>query len=110
MSEIKTLYRYRQNDQVDRVGLILQEFNVIRPTARGWWISNYGMPKWVAREGRKAFARPTKEAALTDFQARTTRRISILENQLGRARVALLASQSPDLTDHWIPEKYFFNV
>lgn len=72
-----------------RVDVITMAYPITKTTGRGWWIDVHGRRRWVSASGKKRFALPTQEEAVTSFQARKRRQIAILTAQLARARKCL---------------------
>ena len=68
--------------------LILDEFNLMKETAKGYWICQgdpnrlHGFKKWVSKTAKKRYAYPSKKDALVNYQKRTERRIAILKAQI----------------------------
>jgi hypothetical protein len=92
-------YLYRFDDMHYTTGVRVEgrKFRVIKETPCGYWIKLFDCfddKKWVSKGGKKRYAYPTEEEALTSFKARKRRQIQILENQLTRARAALRMANS----------------
>lgn len=69
-----------------------ERYRILRRTPKGVWIEMSGFPftdKFVLLYGRKRFAYPTKEEALTSFIARKRRQIGICKYQLEVAERAM---------------------
>lgn len=86
-NDFPTLYRYESSSFASHnLSLYLCEFHITKETPKGWWISNDGYgwdkPKWVAKEGIKRFAYPTKELALESFLKRKAKMIQKLKRNL----------------------------
>jgi hypothetical protein len=91
------LYRFDDMHYTTGVRVEKRKFKVIKETPCGYWIKLFDCfddKKWVSKTGKKRYAYPTEEEALTSFKARKRRQIEILESQLTRARVALQAVRS----------------
>ena len=79
------------------VRVVLKTYNLHKETPKGYWIGHVyyapeylrGNSRWVSKTGRKRFAYPTKEEAMTNFIKRTERRVKILKAQLLRAEIRL---------------------
>lgn len=93
------------------VEVVLLKYSVTKETSCGWWIGGndwlkykasdfcaYSPKKWISKTARKRFAYPTKEEALVNFKARKQRQIGIVEDQLERAKEALVIIENP----HWL--------
>lgn len=76
-------------NQKSNVKLSLDEYNVIRNTQKGYVIWVGSKEKWISATGKKRFAYPTKEEALTNFIARTKRSIWIMKHNIEFAKLAL---------------------
>lgn len=83
------LYRCDHARTGDQAVVYVHRHPVTKVTAKGWWIDVYGKKRWVARDGTKRFALPTKEEAAQSFQCRKRRQIEILHRQISGARIAL---------------------
>lgn len=74
----------------------LRTFNLHKETPKGYWIG-YGHPdnglqshsRWVSKDGRKRYAYPTKQEAITNYVKRTEKRIKILKSQLQECEFGL---------------------
>lgn len=74
----------------------LRTYNLWKETPKGYWIGygflytgskRYG--KWVPKEGKKRYAYPTKQEAMTNFIKRNEYRVKILKYQLWSCELAL---------------------
>jgi hypothetical protein len=75
--------------------LRVEEYNLHKETPKGYWIG-YGKldelhspSRWVSKDGKKRFAYPTKEEALTNFIKRNERRVKILKRQVMSCEIAI---------------------
>lgn len=96
---VKIFYRYM--DRPTYLGgrtLDLMKFYAVRETPCGYWIVDeyeydfeleFAKKRWVSKTGRKRFAYPTPEEALTSFIARKEKQVKILSAQLIGAKDAL---------------------
>ncbi len=82
----------------------LRTFRVVKVTPCGVWIAENIRPnaygryslagkKWVAIGTRKAYSRPTKQEALSDFIARKESHIWYCKDRLKKAEAALAAGE-----------------
>jgi hypothetical protein len=95
-----TYYRFDTHSYNEHSGQFYADtYQVVRFTPAGCWLNVYGEEKFVLSKARKKFAHPTKELALESFIARKVRQIDLLELQLGRVKVALIAARKYDLSD-----------
>lgn len=78
-------YRYVGQDRC----IYCEYHRVIRNTAKGFWIDNYGEEKFVFENSRKKYACKTIKAAEESFIARKIRQIKILSTQLEIAKIHL---------------------
>lgn len=79
--------------------LELKEYDLIKETPKGYWISNYPYKdlsnwkyiwkKWILKTSKKRFAYPTKKEALINFIKRSEKRIEILDKQLQECKIGL---------------------
>jgi len=88
------LYRYVDIKYADydfgpSTDVRLHTFRITKTTAKGVWIDNHGKKKFVLLHGKKRFAYPTEEEALTSFIARKEMQQVILESQLKHVGNAL---------------------
>jgi hypothetical protein len=98
------LYRYYDHwTGTDRVDVYLHSFYVYKETPNGWWINDYGKKRWVSKTSRKKFAYPTIEQAKESFKYRKERQMKILDSQIKKARLALLAP----LPNEYIASSYW---
>ena len=65
----------------------LEEWQVVKHTPKGVWLSLYGDRKFVLKSAAKRYACPTKKEALQSLVARKTRQIRILTEQRERASI-----------------------
>lgn len=79
----------------------LEEFVMIRETAKGYWIAvdflykdMKQLQKWVSKTSKRRYAYPTKEEAMQNFITRTKRRAQILQHQLDSCKIALAISDT----------------
>lgn len=71
----------------------LLDYEVLKETATGVWVS-YGCSKrFVKKEAKKRFACPTTVEAFESFTERKKRQIKILEERLFAAKDALRAGE-----------------
>lgn len=87
-------YLYRVDDVCYTTGVRIEKrkFKVVKETPCGYWIDLFEFfddKKWVSKTGKKRYAYPTEEEAMTSFKARKKRQIQILSDKLSRARRAL---------------------
>lgn len=76
-------------------GLQVLEFPVLSTTMCGVWIDiGAGEKRFVMNDGRKCFARATKEDALKDFVARKRRHIAILRAQLDTVEMQKMRAET----------------
>lgn len=73
----------------NNVEVILDEFQIIRHTPKGYVIKVGLKEKWVSATGKKRFAYPDKSDALENFKRRTTRSIWIMKHNIDYAELAL---------------------
>jgi len=88
-----TLYRYRTVNTAIGVKLSIEEFQIVKHTPKGIWITPKNMSfdkRFVLLKARKKYAHFTQEEALESFVARTSRRVQLLKNQLANSELALL--------------------
>lgn len=103
-----------------RVGVYLQEFEIVKETKCGVWILTgfwFGSPeetppkecqKFVNLTARKQFACRTIEDAKESFIARKKRQIKILSAQITRAEKALVEITKNDKElDHLVSKRWF---
>jgi len=88
------LYRYESHTQVDSFNhctavLKLEEFEVVKETAKGHVIEDYGLKRFVLLNAVKHYACTTKEEALQSFIARKKKEIEIYKTKLLKAETAL---------------------
>jgi hypothetical protein len=83
-------YRYTDVSYENGPKIELSTFKMIKETPCGWWIlqhwdSEWYVPnenkRWVSKTARKRYAYPTKKEAMTSFEARKIRHLSILKAQ-----------------------------
>lgn len=106
MSEQKWLYRYDADyrtytDEADPDYLIshgpyltIRAFKVKKNTPKGFWVSvgqSEIYKRWVPKNAKAPFARPTKKQALEDYIMRKRRFVRLSEKLLKRARKELNA-------------------
>lgn len=78
------------------VSIHVRELKVLKHTPKGVWlkvIDPYSDRRFVLKEVRKGFARPSIEAARADFVARKTRQAEIYETRARTARRAIKLAQ-----------------
>jgi hypothetical protein len=93
----ETWYRYEDivyasiyDDGPGRLVVELREYEVLRHTPKGVWLTmGFGDKRFVLRGAHKRFACPTKLEARESFIARKRRQIRIHEAQAARARSAI---------------------
>lgn len=94
MSEV--WYRYVDGPPVedrDDACIVLLALPVVRHTATGVQLAKPGRPRghrFVRYNGKKAFARPTKEAALMDYMRRKEWHMAHLTRQYDATKVRLV--------------------
>src|SRR5688572_25089685 len=71
------------------VQLNLLEFDIVKETPKGYWISYAFANKWVPRPPHGRFAQPTKRMALERCLQRKRRQLQILETRVARVRNVL---------------------
>lgn len=92
-SNIESLY-------VPNVKLVLTELVLVKETPKGYWIGYeyfgeiFGKQIWVSKYSIKRYAYPTKKEAMTNFVARTKKRIEILKKQIGDCEMSLSESDN----------------
>lgn len=82
--------------RIPNIQVHLREYNLHKETPKGYWIG-YGVPfegyksdsRWVSKNGKKRYAYPTKEEALTNFIKRNERRVKILKAQALSCEIAI---------------------
>ena len=83
-------YRYSDVTYESGPEIELSTFKITKETPKGWWVvqywdSDWYMPnenkRWVSKTVKKRYAYPTKEEAMTNFEARKMRQLSILQVQ-----------------------------
>tara|TARA_R110002153_G_scaffold3550_1_gene17053 strand:+ start:200 stop:565 length:366 start_codon:yes stop_codon:yes gene_type:complete len=69
------------------VEIVIDQLKIIRPTPAGAWISHplTGVEKWVATNGRKRFACPTKDEAMESLKQRNRRHLQHLSAAIRKA-------------------------
>lgn len=81
------------------VSITVRELEVLKHTPKGVWLVDWsdGLystgKRFVLKEVRKGFARPSIEAARADFVARKTRQAEIYETRARTARRAIKLAQ-----------------
>ena len=88
------------------VKLVLYTYELHKETPKGYWIGHgfyapdmlRGNSRWVSKTGRKRYAYPTKEEALTNYIKRTERRMKILKAQLLRVEIGLEKAKNMEKT------------
>ncbi len=89
------LYRYDIYDSYEPVRLQLAVFKVTSSTPCGYWITHAesmwysDQHRWMNKTAFRRYAWSTKKQALISFISRKKKQISIVENQLSKARLAL---------------------
>ena len=83
-----------------RVEVVYDRYKIIKRTAKGAWIDNYGERKFVLLTARKKFACETIELAQQSFIARKTRQIEILAAKIDRAEQAIELTKRKVISDH----------
>ena len=69
----------------DRAGeLYLRTFPVIRRTAKGAWVDDYGVARFVLDGGHRRHCYPTEDAAWASFKIRKYRQREHLQRALDR--------------------------
>lgn len=117
MSELKRMqfYRYEAHEYavmdydgeyisspIPNPRLVLYTYELHKETPKGYWIGHgFYAPenlrsnsRWVSKTGKKRYAYPTKEEALSNYIKRTERRIKILKRQLWSIELALNIAKS----------------
>ena len=93
--------------RIPNISIQLMTFNLHKETPKGYWIG-YGYPddgfiscgsRWVSKTGRKRYAYPTKEEAMTNYIKRTERRVSILKAQLRHTEIGLERAKALQKTE-----------
>lgn len=84
------LYRFEQEYDEHGIEIVLRQYKIAKYTKCGVWIIGDYIPnKFVNQNARKQFASKTKKEDLEQFIYRKSRHVSILDNQLNAANVAL---------------------
>jgi len=87
------LLDWHYNTNQSKVKIYLNDYEMLRETACGYWINTSGYGKsyetWVSKTSKKRFAYPTKHEAMINFKHRKQRQIKLLEVNLSRAKAAL---------------------
>jgi len=103
------LYRYHLN--WDRTSLTREEFEVVKTTPCGVWITDDRFkPRFINLQRRKQWANKTPEEALEAFKARKRRQIKILFSQLLEAKKALAVAEGTSLAVLQLPESSSFET
>ncbi len=100
MTEI--FYRYDDSSYTDEPPW-LSEYNVVRKTRKGTWVSYAGIEKFVLDVAEKKYAYPTKELALRSYIIRKKRQIQHASNTHDKATANL--SMAEALQRGEVPEK-----
>lgn len=115
-NEVICLYRYEfiyiSTTLGDKYDLVLESYNIIKKTSKGFWIQslqssgnhNVFEKKFVLCKSRKAFAYLTEKEALTNFIHRKKKYIEILSHKVHINEVAL------GLAKDLLLEKYKSNI
>ena len=74
---------------VGRTDVHITQYQVLKRTAKGVWLYNFGDRKFVLASARKQFASPTEAAAWESLIHRKKRQITILTNQLETAKLIM---------------------
>lgn len=97
---------YDEPQGVGRREVVLQCYNVLRRTPKGFWVDlGCGEKRIVNLEASKKFACLTKEDAMKSYIARKKRQVRLLSSQLRDAELFLklaLAGEKNDQTLQWI--------
>jgi hypothetical protein len=72
-----------------RLAVELREYQVVKRTPKGVWLSLYGDRRFVLNSATRRFACPTKAEAQESFLARKKRQISIHQGSIKRAERAM---------------------
>ena len=75
------------------VKLECYDFEVIKETLCGYWISFASTKKWVSKTSGKRYAYPTKQQALEGFLRRKSTQIKIYSAKLARAQTAVVLAE-----------------
>lgn len=110
-SEPKIFYRYELNcygnddsaPTPDDYKLEITEYQAIKETKCGYWISQKlgktwlsRKKRWISKDSKSRFAYPYLDEALQNYIARTKRRIQILKYQLDSCQIGLnIAKTAP---------------
>jgi hypothetical protein len=90
-------YWYRYNDYYysngefspTEVCISLEKYKVVKRTPTGVQLDLHGKLKFVQEDTRKAFARPDKDRAFTDFKARKRMQLKHLQIQASKVELAI---------------------
>ena len=90
---MEKLYRYEYDNTVenalDRINLVLHEFEVVKTTDKGVFISIHGKKRFVLTAANNKFAYSTPELAMEGFITRKKNEISILKQRIKVAEAYL---------------------
>lgn len=90
-SIIEKLYRYEGYDTYSLENPY--EYKIVKETRCGWWVTCFCFPtvkpRWVSKSGKKRYAYPTKEEALTNYIARKRSQIQHCKNNIAQAEDGL---------------------
>jgi hypothetical protein len=80
---------FRYSNGVE-ISLSTLKFRLEKKTPKGgWYVDDCGDRKWIADNGKKKYAYPTRELALRSLRARKTHHIKHLERQLREMKLVL---------------------
>jgi len=100
------LYRFSDPGFDDK--LIRDDFEVVRETAKGYWIFGWyykgthmngayvEKEKWVPKNGKNRFAFPSIEEALFNYRKRKEKQIYFLTKRIEEAKRNLKACDNPE--------------
>jgi len=83
------LYRFDDSPWPDSNRLSETFYYVKRETPAGYWVVNgysYGEEQWVAKNGKKRLAYPTREEAMISYLHRKRFQLNIYNNRLNKAK------------------------
>lgn len=83
------MYRCYATFYDKEVQITTRELPIIRETACGAWVDDYGKERFILNDTRKKHAARTPEEALESFKAKKQRQLSILAAQHDRIKRTL---------------------
>lgn len=95
-----TLYRYYDIAYTDGPKICCEEFEVVKPTPRGYWFEHkefralFPERKWTSSNAMRRYAYPTKKEAMINYIARKFAQIRIYKGRLAMAAQALVKAQA----------------